>query len=216
MKRLACKLVRLPRLAVVDFERPEVCPHQSLQTRLHRFRAVIFLFLNVKRSRCTERKALASVRSPGRPGALRPSFLGNAAGMLQHARAALRVAQPRLNGLRIVRHVGPKRQNCRKTMPCARMLKIGFRVRYAFPASNAHHRLHRVIQLRPPPEAPARPHAVRIHLQNPDMRTKPIQSRSDPPHDGTKNLARKLPKCETEKAAENPSRFIARLSGAIV
>ena len=87
-------------------------------------------FLNVKRSRCTERKALASVRSPGRPGALRPSFLGNAAGMLQHARAALRVAQPRLNGLRIVRHVGPKRQNCRKTMPYARILKIGFRVRY--------------------------------------------------------------------------------------
>ena len=87
-------------------------------------------FLNVKRSRCTERKALASVRSPGRPGALRPAFLGNATGMLQHARAALSIAQPRLNGLRIVRHVGPKRQNYHKTMPCARMLKIGFRVRY--------------------------------------------------------------------------------------
>ena len=122
--------MRLPRLAVVGFERPEVCPHQSLQTRLHRFRAVIFLFLNVKRSRCTERKALASVRSPGRPGALLPPFLGNATGMLQHARAALSIAQPRLNGLRIVRHVGPKRQNYRKTMPCARILKIGFRVRY--------------------------------------------------------------------------------------
>ena len=48
----------------------------------------------------------------------------------QHARAALSIAQPRLNGLRIVRHVGPKRQNYHKTMPCARMLKIGFRVRY--------------------------------------------------------------------------------------
>ena len=112
--------------------------------------------------------------------------------MLQHARAVLSIAQPRLNGLRIVWHVGPKRQNCRKTTSCARMLKIGFRVRYAFPASNAHHRLLRVIQLRPPPENPARPHAVRIHLQNPDMRTKPIQSRSDPPHDGTDHLAREL------------------------
>ena len=48
----------------------------------------------------------------------------------QHARAALSIAQPRLNGLRIVRHVGPKRQNWRKTMPCAGILKIGFRVRY--------------------------------------------------------------------------------------
>ena len=48
----------------------------------------------------------------------------------QHARAALSIAQPRLNGLPIVRHVGPKRQNCRKTMSYARMLKIGFRVRY--------------------------------------------------------------------------------------
>ena len=60
------------------------------------------------------------MRSPGRSGALRPAFLGNATGMLQHAQAALRVA----------RHVGPKRQNWRKTMPCASMLKIGFRVRY--------------------------------------------------------------------------------------
>jgi Transposase and inactivated derivatives, IS30 family len=34
-----------------------------------------------------------------------------------------------LNGMRIVVHVDPKRQNWRKTTHCGNMLKIGFRVR---------------------------------------------------------------------------------------
>lgn len=93
MKRLACKLVRLPQLAVVGFERPEACHHPSSQIRLRLFPAGTFVFLSAKRSRCTKHKALVSVPLPGRLDALPPPFPENFAGMQRHAQAALNTAQ---------------------------------------------------------------------------------------------------------------------------
>jgi transposase-like protein len=53
-------------------------------------------------------------------------------------------------------------------------------------------RLHRRLQLRPTTQNPQGPHAVRIHLQNLDNRTRTIHNRPDPSNAGTKHLVRAL------------------------
>jgi hypothetical protein len=48
--------------------------------------------------------------------------------------------------------------------------------------------LPRGLQLRPQAQDPRRPHAIRIHLQNLDFRTRSIHPKSDPPDAGTEHL----------------------------
>ena len=46
-------------------------------------------------------------------------------------------------------------------------------------------RLHGSLHLRMAPQGPRRPHALRIHLQNPDIRAASIHPEPDPPEAGT-------------------------------
>jgi RTX calcium-binding nonapeptide repeat (4 copies) len=63
------------------------------------------------------------------------------------------------------------------------------REQWRFGGANAPRRLHGRLQLRPQAQDPRRPHTLRIHLQNLDIRAGSIHSRPDPPDAGTEQLA---------------------------
>lgn len=128
-KRLACKLVRLPQLAVVGFGRPEACRHPNLQKNLNRFPGDICVFLSAKISPCKERKASVSVRLQGRLDDPPRPFPENCGGMQRHAQGALNIERQQRNGMQIARHAGQNQQNWRRTTLCGSMLKIGSQVR---------------------------------------------------------------------------------------
>jgi len=127
-KTLGCKLARLPQLAVVGFERPEVCRHPSLQIHLSRFPVGIYVLPSARRSPCTERKALVSVRLHGRSNDPPRPFPRNFDGMQRHAQGVLNIERQQRNGMRIARHAGQSSPSWRRTTPCGSMLKIGSQV----------------------------------------------------------------------------------------
>src|SRR5690606_37731273 len=56
------------------------------------------------------------------------------------------------------------------------------------PAANAPRRLHGSLQLRSKAKVPRRSHALRIHLQDLDIRARQIHPEPDPPNAGTEHL----------------------------
>ena len=60
------------------------------------------------------------------------------------------------------------------------------------------------LQLRPKAQDPARPHALRVHLQNLDYRASTLQARSAPPNAGTKHLGTRPASCSNGPLAGEP------------
>ena len=100
-------------------------------------------------------------------------------------------------------------------------------------APGAPRRLHGSLQLCPQAQDPERPHALRMHLQNLDIRARSIHPRPNPPDAGTEHLVsfpslylklllrtlfhwdRLQRPCQCDLRPCLPSRFASTLSGAI-